>query len=98
MFEKKRINENILILKKNLENQNNWDDFEQTNKDLKKLNYLSNFLKSIDEIESSYEDTIELLKITDENTNADMYLELETELKVIERNANTLHIETSNVW
>ena len=81
MFEKKRINENILILKKNLENQNNWDDFEQTNKDLKKLNYLSNFLKSVDEIESSYEDTIELLKITDENTNADMHLELETELK-----------------
>ena len=73
MFEKKRISENILILKKNLENQNNWDDFEQTNKDLKKLNYLSNFLKSIDEIESSYVDTIELLKITDENTNADMY-------------------------
>ena len=94
MFEKKRINENILILKKNLENQNNWDDFEQTNKDLKKLNYLSNFLKSVDEIESSYEDTIELLKITDENTNADMHLELETELKGIERNANTLHIET----
>ena len=71
MFEKKRISENILILKKNLENQNNWDDFEQTYKDLKILNYLSNFLKSIDEIESSYEDTIELLKITDENTNAD---------------------------
>ena len=94
MFEKKRISENILILKKNLENQNNWDDFEQTNKDLKKLNYLSNFLNSVDEIESSYEDTIELLKITDENTNADMYLELEIELKAIERNANTLHIET----
>ena len=51
-------------------------------------------LKSIDEIENSYEDTIELLKITDENTNADMHLELEIELKVIERNANTLHIET----
>ena len=72
MFEKKRISENILILKKNLENQNNWDDFEQTNKDLKKLNYLSNFLKSIDEIESSYEDTIELLKITDENFDTEV--------------------------
>ena len=64
-------------MKKNLENQNNWDNFEQTNKDLKKLNYLSNFLKSIDEIENSYEDTIELLQITDENTNADMHSELE---------------------
>ena len=69
MFEKKKINENILILKKNLENQNNWDDFDQTNKDLKKLNYLSNFLKSVDEIESSYEDTIELLKIIKMNIN-----------------------------
>ena len=72
-------------MKKNLENQNNWDDFEKTNKDLKKLNYFSNFLKSIDELEKSYEDTIELLKITDENTNADMHLELEIELKVIEK-------------
>ena len=91
---KKKINENLIDLKKNLENQKNWDDFEKTNKDLKKLNYLSSFLKSIDELQKSYEDTIELIKITDENTNADMYLELETELKVIERNANTLHIET----
>ena len=54
MFEKKKINENLIDLKKNLENQKNWDDFEKTNKDLKKLNYLSNFLKSIDEIQKSY--------------------------------------------
>ena len=94
MFEKKKINENIFNLKKNLENQNNWDDFEKTNKDLKKLNYFSNFLKSIDDLEKSFEDTVELLKITDENTNADMYSELEAELKVIERNANNIHIET----
>ena len=66
MFEKKKINENLIDLKKNLENQKNWDDFEKTNKNLKKLNYLSNFLKSIDEIQKSYEDTIELIKITDE--------------------------------
>ena len=67
---------------------------KKTNKDLKKLNYLSNFLKSIDELQKSYEDTIELIKITDENTNADMYLELENELKVIKKDANNLHIET----
>ena len=83
MFEKKKINEKLVDLKKNLENQKNWNDFEKTNKDLKKLNYLSNFLKSIDELQKSYNDTIELIKITDENTNADMYLELEDELKII---------------
>ena len=94
MFEKKKINENLIDLKKNLENQKNWDDFEKTNKDLKKLNYLSNFLKSIDELQKSYEDTIELIKITDENSNADMHLELENELQTIEKDANKLHIET----
>ena len=81
-------------MKNNLENQDNWDDFEKTNKDLKKLNYLSNFLKSIGELEKSFEDTTELLQIIDENTNSDMYLELENELKVIEKDANNLHIET----
>ena len=81
-------------MKKSLENQDNWDNFEKTNKDLKKLNYLSNFLKSIDELEKSYKDSIELIKITDENTNADMHLELENELRVIEKDANNLHIET----
>ena len=94
MFEKKNINENLLNLKKNLENQDNWDDFEKTNKNLKRLNYLSSFLKTIDDLEKSYDDTLELIKITDENTNSDMYLELETELRLIERDANTLHIET----
>mgnify|MGYP001428095273 CR=1 FL=1 len=85
MFEKKKINEQLVDLKKNLENQKNWDDFEKTNKDLKKLNYLSSFLKSIDDLQKSYEDTIELIKITDENTNADMHLELENELQLIEK-------------
>ena len=94
MFEKKKINEKLADLKKNLENQKNWNDFEKTNKDLKKLNYFSNFLKSIDELQKSYNDTIELIKITDENTNADMYLELEDELKIIKKDANTIHIET----
>ena len=94
MFEKKQIRKELESLKIKLENQKNWDDYSKVSKALKKQNYLSNFLDCIDSAERNFKDTIELLKITDENTNKEMYEELEKELRSINKNINNLHIET----
>ena len=77
MFEKKRIKEELKSLEDKLEDESSWKDHQQINKDLKKKNYLTNFVKSIDELSLSYKDTIELLEITDENEDKGLYLELE---------------------
>ena len=94
MFEKKQIKEQLERLKVKLENQKSWDDYSKISKDLKKQNYLSNFLDSIDRSERNFNDTVELLKITDENENKDMYEELEKELRFLNKSINNLHIET----
>ena len=94
MFEKKQIKEQLERLKVKLENQKSWDDYSKISKDLKKQNYLSNFLDSIDRSERNFNDTVELLKITDENENKDMYEELEKELRFLNNSLNNLHIET----
>ena len=94
MFEKKQIRKELESLKIKLENQKSWDDYSKVSKALKKQNYLSNFLDCIDNAERNFNDTVELLKITDENTNKEMYEELEKELRSINKNINNLHIET----
>ena len=94
MFEKKQIRKELESLKIKLENQKSWDDYSKVSKALKKQNYLSNFLDCIDSAERNFNDTVELLKITDENTNKEMYEELEKELRSINKNINNLHIET----
>ena len=94
MFEKKNIKKNIELLIKNTENQSNWDNFEKLNKDLKKLNYFSNFLNSFNKLKESYFDTIELLQITDETNQKEMYQELEKELEKIKKDVTKLHLET----
>ena len=53
-------------------------------------NYLTNFVKSIDELSLSYKDTIELLEITDENEDKGLYLELEDALKLYEKKWHSL--------
>ena len=85
MFEKKRIKEVLKSLEDKLEDESSWKDHQQINKDLKKKNYLTNFVKSIDELSLSYKDTIELLEITDENEDKGLYLELEDALKLYEK-------------
>ena len=94
MFEKKRINEELKDLEDKLANESNWKDHQQVNKDLKKKNYLTNFIKSLDDLSLSYKDTIELLEITDENENKNLYLELENELKLNEKKIGSLYLET----
>ena len=94
MFEKKRIKEELKDLEDKLANESNWKDHQQVNKDLKKKNYLTNFIKSLDDVSLSYKDTIELLEITDENENKNLYLELENELKLNEKKIGSLYLET----
>ena len=94
MFEKKRIKEELKSLENKLGDENSWKDHQQVNKDLKRKNYLTNFVESVDELSLSYKDTIELLEITDENENKDFYLELENELKLYEKKVSTLYLET----
>ena len=94
MFEKKRIKEVLKSLEDKLEDESSWKDHQQINKDLKKKNYLTNFVKSIDELSLSYKDTIELLEITDENEDKGLYLELEDALKLYEKKIGTLYLET----
>ena len=50
MFEKKNIDKELKNLEETLEKETNWNDYEKINKDLKKKNYLSNFIKSLNNL------------------------------------------------
>ena len=94
MFEKKELKKELDSLKLKTEDETNWADFDKLNKDLKKQNFIINFLESIDYLSKNFKDTVELLEITDESTNNEMFEELEGELKNIGQKVNLLHIET----
>ncbi len=94
MFEKKQIRNELEKIEKNLQNQNNWDDFKKVNKDLKKKNYLSNFLKSLETLNQNYVDTLELIEVSDESENPDLMKDLEHEIKLLESKVSLLHLET----
>ena len=83
MFEKK-FHKELEKINKSIEAQSNWENYDKINKDLKKQNYISSFLNSND-LEKNFNDTIELLRITDENSNLEMYMELENELNFLEK-------------
>ncbi|MBD23050.1 MAG: peptide chain release factor 2 [Alphaproteobacteria bacterium] len=94
MFEKKNIDKELKTLEESLEKETNWDDYEKINKNLKKKNYLSNFIKSLNNLEQNFLDTIELIEITDETNNPKLFGELEGELKLIEKRISILYLET----
>ena len=60
----------------------------------KKKNYLSNFIKSLNNLEQNFLDTLELIEITDESNNMELFLELESELKSTEKKVSNLYLET----
>jgi len=94
LFEKKKLKKELDSLKLKTEDQTNWANFDKLNKDLKRQNFIINFLESIDYLSKNFKDTVELLEITDESTNNEMFRELEGELKNIGQKVNLLHIET----
>ena len=81
MFEKKNIKKELRNLEETLEKETDWNDYEKINRKLKKKNYLSNFIQSLNNLEKDFLDTLELIKITEESTNPQLFLELESDLK-----------------
>ena len=94
MFEKKQLRKQLETIEIDLKDQSNWKDFEKTNRDLKKKNYLTSFLDNIDELDQSYKDTIELIDITDDSSNPDLINDLEDELDLLLKKISLLHLET----
>ena len=98
MFERKNIKQELQNLNTSIQSESNWNKYDKISKDLKKQNYLLNFLNSVEEFEKNYSDTLELLKITDENISKDMYEELENELRVLEKKNKYSACSNLNVW
>jgi peptide chain release factor 2 len=94
LFEKKNIEEELNSLEKSLEKETDWNDYEKINKNLKKKNYLSNFIKSLNSFEQNFSDTLELLEITDESINPKLFAELENELILNKKKIGSLYLET----
>ncbi len=94
MFEKKNIKKELKSLEETLEKETNWNDYEKINKKLKKKNYLSNFIQSLKKLEKDFLDTLELIKITEESSNPQLFLELESDLKSTEKKISVLYLET----
>ena len=81
-----------------MKKETNWDDYEKINKNLKKKNYLSNFIKSLNGLEQNFLDTLELIEITDESNNPELFVELEEELNSTEKKISLLLFGNFNVW
>ncbi len=94
MFEKKNIKKELKSLEETLEKETDWNDYEKINKKLKKKNYLSNFIQSLNNLEKDFLDTLELIKITEESTNPQLFLELESDLKSTKKKISVLYLET----
>ena len=94
MFEKKNIKKELKSLEETLEKETDWNDYEKINRKLKKKNYLSNFIQSLNNLEKDFLDTLELIKITEESTNPQLFLELESDLKSTEKKISVLYLET----
>jgi len=94
LFEKKNLIKELDQIEKKLQQQENWGNFEKVNEDLKKKNYLSNFLDSINKFDSNFNDVMELINVSDESENQDLLNDLENELNNIKLQLNSLYIET----
>ena len=94
MFEKKKIREELNIIDKALENQENWADHTKTGKKLKKRNYLKNFLNLLEKNCSSFSDVKELVKLSHSEKNEELLKELQKELDSLISSLNSQYIET----
>ena len=94
MFEKKNIKKELKSWEETLEKETGWNDYEKINRKLKKKNHLSNFIQSLKKLEKDFLDTLELIKITEESSNPQLFLELENDLKSTEKKISVLYLET----
>ena len=94
MFEKKGLNDELKILDSRLQDQQNWKNLALLNQDMKRKNFLVNFLNSIDNNEENFKDTKELLTISDTSNDKNLLDDLKSELIKIEKNLSKLYLET----
>jgi len=94
LFEKKKIKLELEEINARLENQENWQNHNLLNKDLKRKNYLVNFINLIEGNSKYLKDTIELLEISSESNDSDLINDLNQELKKIEGILSKLYLET----
>ncbi len=94
MFEKKQILKEIKLIEERIQNQENWNNHEMMNLDLKKKNYLVKFVELINTNKENFEDTLELLVISDKEGDKSLYDDLKKELLKIEKNLSDLYLET----
>ena len=64
-----------------MKNETDWNDYEKINKNLKKKKLPFRFYKSLNNLEQNFLDTLELIEITDESNNPELFVELQEELK-----------------
>ena len=94
MFEKKQIVNEVDSIDKRLKNPENWNNHELMNQDLKKKNYLVKFHELIKKNENNFRDTLELLNISENEGDKSLTIDLQIELKKIEKNLSKLYLET----
>ncbi len=94
MFEKKQILKEIQLIEERVQNQENWNNHEMMNQDLKKKNYLVKFVELINTNKDNFEDTLELLVISDKEGDKSLFDDLKKELLKIEKNLSDLYLET----
>ena len=94
MFEKKQILKEIKLIEERIQNQENWNNHELMNQDLKKKNYLVKFVELINTNKVNFEDTLELLAISDKEGDKSLFDDLKKELLKIEKNLSDLYLET----
>ena len=94
MFEKKQILKEIELIEERIQNQENWNNHEMMNQDLKKKNYLVKFVELINTNKENFEDTLELLAISDKEGDKSLFDDLKKELLKIEKNLSDLYLET----
>ena len=94
LFEKKGLNDELRLIDSRLQDQKNWKNHDLLNKDMKRKNFLINFLSSIDDNEENFKDTRELLTISDNSNDKDLLNDLKSEFIKIEKNLTKLYLET----
>ena len=94
MFEKKGLNDELRSIDSRLQDQENWKNHDLLNQDMKRKNFLINFLNSIDNNEQNFKDTKELLTISHNSNDKNLLNDLKSELITIEKNLTKLYLET----
>ena len=94
MFEKKGLNDELRSIDSRLQDQENWKNHDLLNQDMKRKNFLINFLSSIASNEENFKDTRELLNISDNSNDKNLLNDLKSELITIEKNLTKLYLET----